>query len=299
MSIPPAWPQVLDFFGTPIVIEPSPGRFSSDAGLLPICQFDERVGLTRAFADALDDPRDPHLTEHTFPEMVRARVFGILAGYEDPNDHDTPRTDPGLQAPRRPPDRSARPDNGRRRWCRSSPGGVSGLMTTHSTHPDASTGSGRIRCRKQSRRIPQGRRQVRATRLSTKCRRRAAAGAAPAGARGRDGAPGGPPRVADGFPPVPTRWEPRKRLPDKRFGSYSGPGSQFPRPTLVPRRRPHTPRRVCVSNRRTQGGLRGGNLGTGRVHAPKRQETPRKTASPPAAGGSHGSHQSHVRAPRR
>jgi len=80
MSLPGAWLQVLDFFGTPLVIEPSPGQLSSDAGLLPVRQFDQRVGLTRAFADALDDPRDPGLAEHRFPEMVRSRVYGILAG---------------------------------------------------------------------------------------------------------------------------------------------------------------------------------------------------------------------------
>jgi hypothetical protein len=57
--LPGVWPQVLDFFGTPLVIQPSPGQFSGDAGLLPIRQFDQRIGLTRAFADALDDPRDP------------------------------------------------------------------------------------------------------------------------------------------------------------------------------------------------------------------------------------------------
>jgi hypothetical protein len=34
------------------------------------------------------------LTEHTFLEMVRSRVYGILAGYEDQNDHDTRRADP-------------------------------------------------------------------------------------------------------------------------------------------------------------------------------------------------------------
>jgi hypothetical protein len=58
-------PFFLDFFGTPLVIEPSPGQLSSDAGLLPIRQFDGRVGLTRAFTDALEDPRDPDLTEQT------------------------------------------------------------------------------------------------------------------------------------------------------------------------------------------------------------------------------------------
>src|SRR5215471_20169029 len=94
MSIPVAWPQILDFFGTPIVLEPSAGQLSSDAGLLAIRQFDQRIGLTRAFADALDDPRDPDLTEHTFLEMVRSRVYGILAGYADQNDHGTLRADP-------------------------------------------------------------------------------------------------------------------------------------------------------------------------------------------------------------
>jgi hypothetical protein len=49
MSIPAAWPQLLDFFGTPLVIEPSAGQLSSDAGLLPLRQFDQRIGLTRAF----------------------------------------------------------------------------------------------------------------------------------------------------------------------------------------------------------------------------------------------------------
>ena len=77
MSIPAAWPQIRDFFGTPLVLEPSPGQLSSDAGLLPLRQFDQRIGLTHAFAEALDDPRDPDLTEHTFLEMVRSRIFGI------------------------------------------------------------------------------------------------------------------------------------------------------------------------------------------------------------------------------
>jgi len=106
MSVPAAWPQVLDFFGTPLVIEPSPGQLASDAGLLPVRQFDQRIGLTRAFAEALDDPRDADLTEHTFLEMVRSRVYGILAGYEDQNDHDTLRADPvfKLLAERSPDD---------------------------------------------------------------------------------------------------------------------------------------------------------------------------------------------------
>lgn len=85
----------FDFFEPlPIQVEISEAPLTSDAGLLPLRQFDERIGLTRQFAAVLDDPRTPYLTEHSFLDMVRMRVFGILAGYEDQNDHDTLRSDP-------------------------------------------------------------------------------------------------------------------------------------------------------------------------------------------------------------
>jgi len=95
MSIQPAWQEIISFPSPRvIVVEPSQAQLSSDAGLLPIRQFDHSIGLTEAFANALDDPRDPDLIDHTTLEMVRARVYGILAGYEDQNDHDTLRDDP-------------------------------------------------------------------------------------------------------------------------------------------------------------------------------------------------------------
>jgi hypothetical protein len=42
MSIPAGWTQVLNFFDTALVFEPSRGQLSSDTGLLPNCQFDQR-----------------------------------------------------------------------------------------------------------------------------------------------------------------------------------------------------------------------------------------------------------------
>jgi hypothetical protein len=114
MSIQPASLFDLDFFQPlPIHIETSDAPLTSDAGLLPLRQFDQRIGLTEQFAQALDDPRDPDLIEHSFADMVRMRVFGILAGYEDQNDHDTLRTDPvfKLVADRSPrgPDLASQP----------------------------------------------------------------------------------------------------------------------------------------------------------------------------------------------
>jgi hypothetical protein len=78
----------------PVEIEVSPAPLSSDAGLLPVRQGDQHIRLTEQFAAALDDRRDPTLTRQSTLSMVRQRIYGILADYEDQNDHDTLRSDP-------------------------------------------------------------------------------------------------------------------------------------------------------------------------------------------------------------
>lgn len=83
-------------FGTSktVVVEPSAAQVSSDAGLLPFRQLDERLGMTRQFAACLTDRRQAGYISHTFLEMVCMRVYGILADYADQNDHDLLRSDP-------------------------------------------------------------------------------------------------------------------------------------------------------------------------------------------------------------
>ena len=78
----------------PVVVEPSAGQITSDAGLLPFRLFDERIGFTRKFAGALEDRRHGSYIDHSFLEMTRMRVYGILADYADQNDHDVLRSDP-------------------------------------------------------------------------------------------------------------------------------------------------------------------------------------------------------------
>ena len=90
-----AFQFTLDFLTSkPVVVVPSTEQVSSDAGLLPFRQFDERLGLTRQFAEALEDRRNESYVDHSFLEMVRMRVYGILADYADQNDHDVLRSDP-------------------------------------------------------------------------------------------------------------------------------------------------------------------------------------------------------------
>ena len=92
MSLHDVWHLNFDFLpGKPVSVQPVEENLSTDAGLLVLRQWDEQGRFTEGFAQQLDDcRRDP---EHSMLEMVRSRVFGILAGYEDQNDHDALRSD--------------------------------------------------------------------------------------------------------------------------------------------------------------------------------------------------------------
>ena len=76
----------------PVVVQSRSQPISGDAGLLPIRQFDHGWGYTRRLAGCLVDRRiDP---SHSHEQMTRQRIYGILAGYADCNDHDTLRDEP-------------------------------------------------------------------------------------------------------------------------------------------------------------------------------------------------------------
>jgi Transposase DDE domain group 1 len=105
VSLQSAWQKSFTFLGSkPVVVEPVEEHLTSDAGLLPIRQFDEQIGFTAEFAAALRDTRHAPFVDHCFAEMSRSRIYGILAGYADQNDHDQLRYDPvfKLLAGRRP-----------------------------------------------------------------------------------------------------------------------------------------------------------------------------------------------------
>jgi hypothetical protein len=76
----------------------SGGDVTSDGGILLLRQVDRRLGLTAAVSKFLKDPRDPNKVVHKLHDLVRQRVFGLALGYEDLNDHQTLRDDPGFQA---------------------------------------------------------------------------------------------------------------------------------------------------------------------------------------------------------
>lgn len=69
------------------------GRVTSDGGLLLFRELDGRLQLTTRMADCFTDHRRPERIEHTVNELVAQRIMGLVAGYEDLNDHDVLRDD--------------------------------------------------------------------------------------------------------------------------------------------------------------------------------------------------------------
>ena len=87
----------IPFGGKTISASFDGGSLSSDGGLLLLREVDKKLGLTRRLAGCISDGRDQSKIELSIAEMICQRVFGIAAGYEDCNDHDTLRADPMLK----------------------------------------------------------------------------------------------------------------------------------------------------------------------------------------------------------
>jgi hypothetical protein len=73
------------------------GALSSDGGLMLVRQVDRRLGLSKAVADALHDPRNQDTIVHEMRDLVAQRLYALCCGYEDLNDHAALRCDPLMQ----------------------------------------------------------------------------------------------------------------------------------------------------------------------------------------------------------
>jgi len=85
-------------FQPKLTLEFDGGEITSEAGLLLLREFDQRVGLTAGLKQLLVDQRDARYVEHPVLELLRQRIYQIAAGYEDANDATLLRHDPTLRA---------------------------------------------------------------------------------------------------------------------------------------------------------------------------------------------------------
>jgi hypothetical protein len=74
------------------------GEITSDSGVLLIRQADNSLGLTEGLAGCVEDRRDRRYADHSMVELLRQRIYQVVAGYEDCNDANLLRKDPALKA---------------------------------------------------------------------------------------------------------------------------------------------------------------------------------------------------------
>nr|WP_048857251.1 IS1380 family transposase [Komagataeibacter xylinus] len=73
------------------------GRITSDGGVLLLAAAERRIGLADRLARLIADPRDPRRVTHGVADILRARMLAIACGYEDADDLDHLRCDPGFK----------------------------------------------------------------------------------------------------------------------------------------------------------------------------------------------------------
>ena len=73
------------------------GRLTSDGGVMLLAAAERRLGIADQLAALIAEPRDRNLVTHRLADILRARVFAIACGYEDGNDLDHLRSDPGFK----------------------------------------------------------------------------------------------------------------------------------------------------------------------------------------------------------
>jgi hypothetical protein len=71
---------------------------TSDGGLVAIREMDERLGLTKIAGEYLRDNRYGKNIQHEMTGLLRQSVYSRLGGYEDTNDAEGLRKDPGMRA---------------------------------------------------------------------------------------------------------------------------------------------------------------------------------------------------------
>src|SRR5246127_29565 len=83
-------------FSRRVQAEFTAGRVSSDGGALLLREADRRINLLGRLASCFLDGRAPLLVKHRLSEMLAQRIYGLVLGYEDLNDHEQLRNDPLL-----------------------------------------------------------------------------------------------------------------------------------------------------------------------------------------------------------
>ena len=71
----------------PVVLNFAGGQVTSDAGLSLIAELDRKLQITSRLAQCFQDYRKPNRIDHSIESLIAQRIYGLIMGYEDLNDH--------------------------------------------------------------------------------------------------------------------------------------------------------------------------------------------------------------------
>ncbi|MHC5748963.1 MAG: transposase, partial [Nostoc sp.] len=77
-----------------VVVNFNGGLVTSDAGLNLIAEIDRKLQITSQLAQCFQDYRQLNRIDHSIENLIRQRIYGLVMGYEDLNDHEELRHDP-------------------------------------------------------------------------------------------------------------------------------------------------------------------------------------------------------------
>ena len=74
------------------------GILTSNSGAMLLREVEAKIGILYRIVEAITDRRHPSYVDHQTVDLVKQRVFQMACGYEDANDCNTMRLDPGFKA---------------------------------------------------------------------------------------------------------------------------------------------------------------------------------------------------------
>lgn len=77
----------------PVLVNFKGKTVTSDAGITLIAELDRKREITLRLALCFKDYREPNRIEHSLSSLIAQRVYGLVMGYEDINDHEILRHD--------------------------------------------------------------------------------------------------------------------------------------------------------------------------------------------------------------
>ena len=84
--------------GKPVEVTFDGGVLTTDVGVMLLREAEARIGILHRMVAALTDHRHQSYVHHSMTDLVKQRVFQMACGYEDANDCNTLREDPGFKA---------------------------------------------------------------------------------------------------------------------------------------------------------------------------------------------------------